>query len=749
MISQNGHPQSLERPLGELADLCGVLPRYRDSRGRWCDSPPTSIYQALRALGADLDVDALGGILAGGGQPGRKLLENAAKSRKEETWSRLLEPTLVFWDGLPGTLTLRVPSGGSSRVDVTLTLETGEERRQRLDVASLEIVGQERFGRRSHFAHVAPGRLLAGSRGGRVPLGRHRLRVEHDGTVAEATVISAPRRCWRPEDAGEQRWGLFSPLYALRTERDWGAGDLADLELLSRWVAGAGGSAVATLPLLASYLDAPFEPAPYRPVSRLFWNEFYLAVEGVAEWESCAAARELWGSPAVQAELRGLRAAPLVDYRAVARVKKMVLERLCRCFYGEIQGDRMRAFLSFVEGHPEVAAYAAFRARQEAAGADWRSWPEKADDGARPLAPRESLIAASPSEQYHLFCQWQMHEQLGRLSAAPPGGANGMGLLLDIPVGVHPGGFDTWRWPELFAQGISVGAPPDAFFARGQDWDSPPLHPVHGRDDGHSYFASFIAGHMRHAAYLRIDHVMSLHRLFWIPEGEEPEHGVYVRYPAEELYAVLCLESHRHQTVVVGEDLGTVPAEVRSALRRHGILGTWVFQLGLRPRRARLVPKVPRNVVAALNTHDMFPFAGFVRGDDITARLDTGQVDAKVARRERAARHRLVARLQCWPDTEGSLPAGAHTSAGEPDAGAVATVAGRPAASALVFCALAYLLRSRPALVLVNVEDLLGETKAQNQPGTGPAQGNWRRKLAGTGGGVRRATEEIGRWLRG
>jgi 4-alpha-glucanotransferase len=336
---------------------------------------------------------------------------------------------------------------------------------------------------------------------------------------------------------------------------------------------------------------------------------------------------------------------------------------------------------------------------------------------------------------YHLYCQWQLDEQLSRMSgcdaasatgaAAAPLAGGAAGLFLDLPLGVHPGGFDTWRWPELFAAGMSAGAPPDAFFAHGQDWEFPPLHPRRASEQGHQYFAACLRAHMRHAAYLRIDHVMSLHRLFWVPTGAEPADGVYVTYPAEELYAVLSLESHRNKTVVVGEDLGTVPAEVRPAMRRHGVLRTWVFQGGLRPRAADPVGSVPAGSVVSLNTHDMFPYAGFVSGDDISARVRTGQLDEAGARREIAARRRLVTRLDAWlpqilppPETSRAaamsdlIPEGASSEAGRS--------LGR---------ALGHLARSDARLALVSLDDILLETQPQNMPGTGAGWGNWQRKL--------------------
>ena len=250
-----------------------------------------------------------------------------------------------------------------------------------------------------------------------------------------------------------------------------------------------------------------------------------------------------------------------------------------------------------------------------------------------------------------------MEEQLSALAAQP----GSVDLFLDLPVGVHPGGFDTWRWPELFVHDMSAGAPPDAFFSLGQNWDSPPLHPQQNRLVGHRYFAACLRHHMRHAGYLRIDHVMSLHRLYWVPDGVSAADGVYVTYPAEELYAVLSVESHRNRCQVVGEDLGTVPPEVRPAMRRHGVARTYVAQAALRPRAADPLGPVPSGSVASINTHDMFPLAGFIAGDDIRARLATGQLDEAGARREAAARERLVRRLREWAerqaeDVEGHMP---------------------------------------------------------------------------------------------
>jgi 4-alpha-glucanotransferase len=277
---------------------------------------------------------------------------------------------------------------------------------------------------------------------------------------------------------------------------------------------------------------------------------------------------------------------------------------------------------------------------------------------------------------------------------------------------VHPEGFDAAQWPGLFVKDVSAGAPPDDFFTGGQVWDSPPLHPEADRIDGYRYLSDSLAHQMRHAHYLRIDHMMSFHRLFWVPQGMEAADGVYVEYRAEEAYAVLALESHRHRTVVFGEDLGTVPAGVRASMGRHAVGRTWVFQT--RPRASGVASAIPPGSVATLGTHDMFPLAGFLRGDDVALRERMGLLGPDAARRETAARRRLVGRLAAALGAPGC---------GE-DGGGVRTW------RSILKGAIGWLAASPARLVLVNLEDLWLETRPQNVPGTGLERPNWRSKAA-------------------
>jgi 4-alpha-glucanotransferase len=286
--------------------------------------------------------------------------------------------------------------------------------------------------------------------------------------------------------------------------------------------------------------------------------------------------------------------------------------------------------------------------------------------------------------RYHLYVQWLASEQIEALSKEA--GNKGLQLYFDLPLGVHPDGYDVWRERRLFALGVSAGAPPDAVFTTGQNWHFPPLHPERMREEGYRYIIACLRHHLRQGKILRIDHVMGLHRLFWIPDGMDASQGVYVRYPSDELYAILSLESHRHQAVLVGEDLGTVPPEVRPAMRRHGLYRMYVAQYEAVTNHRRALRPIPANCIASLNTHDMSPFAAFWQGLDnreavVTFLRDNGWLKEPMA------------------DT-----------------------------SAILRAFLAFLSASRAWGLLVNLEDLWLETRPQNIPGTSKEYPNWQRK---------------------
>jgi 4-alpha-glucanotransferase len=667
------------RGLAQLARAYGINTSYVDLARQRQTASDDALIATLRALRAPV--------------AGANDVADALRERRLAEWRRAVEPVNVCWDGRSCALELRRPAARADRsVRVRLELQDGESRTWRFEPPSRAVLRKaelegERF--------VAQRMRVPG----RIPAGYHKLIVEQGryGDV-ESLLISAPTRAFEGEEESVQRdWGVFMPLYALRTESSWGAGDFTDLGRLSAWVGGLGGRIVATLPLLAAYLEENADPSPYSPVSRLFWNEVFVDVHAASGLAECAGAREALEERGLARQLEELRGSRSVDYSGAIRARRAVLEPLTRCFFANA-GEKSPAYRGFLRDNPQVEEYARFRAQREAHGADWTRWPEQSAD-------------VSDRARYHLFAQFVASQQLTTLANATR--ADGRLFYLDLPLGVRPDGYDVWRERDLFVRGVSVGAPPDPFFSKGQSWGFPPLHPEALRDAGHRYFIDCIRNHMRYAGVLRLDHVMGLHRLFWIPTGMGAGDGLYVQYPAEELYAILSLESHRHRTLLVGEDLGTVPRAVRTAMSRHGLQRMAVLQFDADAERKPPVHVPPRNRVASVNTHDMPPFAAFWTAADVADREDLGLLDAAGAAEERERRARMRTAMLRLLRRE-KLLASADTE----------DVTRVHRACLELFGA------GRARVVLCAMEDLWGELRPQNSPGTVDERPNWRRKAA-------------------
>jgi 4-alpha-glucanotransferase len=492
-------------------------------------------------------------------------------------------------------------------------------------------------------------------------------------------VISAPARAHFP--ISRKAWGVFAPIYGLHSKRNEGAGDLTDLETLIDWIDELGGQVVSTLPLLSTFLDEPFEPSPYSPVSRMFWNEFYV---------DPARSPEL---PYGSSPHRKKAVKPLVDYRHVMAGKRRVLETMTQTLLSQ-SGRRRDQFEKYRQTNPAVEHYARFRAVTEREKKGWRTWSSRLRDG--DIRPGDYDANAF---HYHLYAQWLIQEQMQHLSVRTR--RSGCLLYLDLPAGLHADGYDTWRHQDLFVKGMSAGAPPDPMFTSGQDWSFPPMNPEVMRSSGHAYTIAMIRNHLRFARLLRIDHVMGLHRLFWIPEGMRGSQGLYVRYPSEEIYAVLSVESHRHDAGIVGENLGLVPPEVNKALTRHHIRQLYIVQAELsEDSRKKPLRRPDEDDVASLNTHDMTPFESFVEGKDIDDRISLKFLDRKTSHNERKNRERLLKSLQKFLKRKNVFEG-----------------------------CIDFLGRSRASVVLVNLEDLWKETQPQNVPATTKERPNWRRRL--------------------
>ncbi len=672
------------RHLVRLASAYGVQSVYYDITHRRVRVPPHTLLAVLKALGAPLE-------RAGDAR-------DALRAHELAQWRRICDPVAVSWEGDSAGLALRLPAAAAeSRADLRLRLENGSDLTLPVDLSLLPAVREASVeGERFVMKTVAlPGEL---------PRGYHRLAGEVGGKTVESLVIAAPRKACAP--GGDTRggtWGVFLPLYALQSRRSPGSGDLTDLSSLMDWVSELGGRVVGTLPLLAAFLSEPFHPSPYAPASRLFWNEFYLDVARVPEFSSCPAARDLYSSPAFREEVDALRESPLVDYRRGMAAKRRVIGEMARFFFSGNDPERRASFREFLAAHPDAEEYAVFRATGEKQRSPWPAWTESLRD--RPISPESYDEEA---RRYHLYAQWVFEEQFGAVSRRFR--EKGELLYLDLPLGVSYDSYDVWRNRDLFVLDVSAGAPPDDFFTQGQDWGFPPMHPARSREEEYRYYRACLRHQFRHAGILRIDHVMGLHRFFWVPKGMTPREGTYVRYPAEELYAVLALESHRRGVRIVGEDLGTVPPYVRPKMAKHGLSRMYVVQFGLSPDPARALKPVPPGSLGCVNTHDMPTFASFFEGRDIDDRADLGLLDKEQSREERTRRAAITGALAAFLRRKGWLAA----SRSDPEA-------------VLAAC-LSYLAASKASVVIANLEDLYLETNPQNVPGTWKERPNWQRK---------------------
>ena len=662
-------------PLDALARLYGVQMEYLDTEGKLRRAPDETAVAVLVALGAPVRTaeDA----------------DDALRARRQELWRRVLPAVSLTTPG-GGELLLRLPAAQAGSAGVTLEVNHEERRHWAIALDELPVARRALI---DGAAYISRRLALPGG----LPLGYHTLQLELADRTHESLILVPPPLAYQGRLGDQRPWGLVAPTYALR-RRDGFGSDLGDLDAAVQWAARHGSGAFGTLPLLAELWELGDGPEPYRPTTRLFWNEFYLDVQALPHLSHATAARRLLERFAPH--IRTLCDAPLVDYASVVALKRQVVAAMAEWYFA---GSDHSELAEYVRGHELATQFARFRAAGQRHHTHWPDWPRPAADGD---VRREGYD--QPDYRYYLYSQWQCEQQLtGVADRARTAGAP---LYMDLPLSVRHDGFDTWRHRDLFVDGVDIGSPPDPFSPGGQNWALAPIHPHRQREGGYRYFIGCLRHHLCHAPMLRLDHVMGLHRQFWIPRGMETADGIYVRYPSGELLAVLTLESCRHKALIVGENLGTVPAVVNRKMRRHGILSMYVLPLEIDPDHTPSVGAPATDAAASLNTHDMATFAAFWEDLDIEEKESLGlfpphQVSALRARRDRQ-RQALLGHLRRQR-----------------------LLAGGPAAAEDVLKACLTMLAESPArLVLVNLEDLWGETASQNTPGAPASYPNWRRK---------------------
>jgi 4-alpha-glucanotransferase len=554
-----------------------------------------------------------------------------------------------------------------------------------------------------------------------IPWGYHHLEIE-PGSATTILVVS-PGRCWLPPTVAEGRrlWGIAAQLYLLRSATDWGIGDFGDLRSLVELAAAQGADVIGLNPLHAMFTDNPEHASPYSPSSRLLLNILNIDVMAITELLHCSDTRELIVSERFRADLEACRAGRMVDYAKVTDLKLTVLERLFDHCRTATDQTRWQAFKAFRREQGDVlernCLFLALRehfAGRDPAQADWHAWPEEYRD---PASPAVSAFAEENRQRldFLLWLQWVADQQLGAAAAAAAARGMVIGLYRDLAVGADRAGAETWADAAAVVSGAQVGAPPDIYNPAGQDWGLPPFHPHALREEGYRSFIDLIRANMRHAGGLRIDHVMGLQHLYWVPQGQKPSAGAYVRYPMEDMVGILALESHRQHCLVVGEDLGTVPEGFRERMAEANILSYRVLFFEQDGATGDFLPPdaYPHLALAVVGSHDLPTLRGWWEGRDIDLKARLGLYpEPEEAGRQREARERdrtaLLRALRC----EHLLPEG------EPDI------------RALVRAAHAFLARSPSLLAMAQIDDLTDEADPVNVPSTSDEHPNWRRRLS-------------------
>lgn len=655
----------LDEELSRLADLHGVATSYSPSPDRTVAASAEAVVAVLAALGVDAATPAA---------------TAAALARRErELRERLLPPTLVHWTDAgarPAALDA-LPAGTRLRVET----EQGETR----DAAD------------------------------ELPPGVHRVRATApDGRTAEAHLIVAPPRL--PTPAGRS-FGLLVQLYSLLSTRSWGMGDLGDLAELAAWAGRtAGAGFVQVNPLHAAVPGAPTDPSPYRPSSRRFPDPVHLRVEDIPEYAYAEDHEHLRAVLERAARLRAsvLDKGALIDRDAVWELKRQALQTVREVPLGP---GRQAAYAAFrAEQGRALEDHATWYALAEVHGSDWQAWPAGLRD---PRSPETARARADLADRvdFHSWLAWLTDEQLTAAQRAAREAGMPVGIVHDLAVGVHPGGADAWAQQDHFAAGMSVGAPPDAFNARGQDWGLPPWRPDRLAASGHAPYRRLLRALFRYAGALRIDHVMGLFRLWWVPQGRPPTEGTYVRYDAEAMLALLALEASRAGAVVIGEDLGTVEPGVRETLQRRGVLGTSVlwFERDWEGDGRPLPPESWRaDCLATATTHDLPPTAARLTGEHVELRDSLGLLTRPLAE-ERAE---AAADSQEWLTVLGRL-------------GLLGTaVLAEETEEAEIQAVHRFLLRTPARMIGVWLPDGIGDRRPQNLPGTWDQYPNWRLPIA-------------------
>ena len=673
--------------LDDLARAYGVSVEYWDQSGVLRRSSDDAIAGVLRALGADPADDTS--------------IEASLADRELRDWRRTLPPVVVVVGGRYAHIWVHVPHGSSVRVWIELE-----------DGGIVEPAQSNRW----VDPRVVDGRLMGEATfvvPADIPLGWHAIKALGEDGISESMLVVVPERLHPPALASSERlWGLMAQIYSVRSRRSWGIGDLADLADLAAWSGHElRADFVLVNPLHSAAPLVPMTPSPYLPATRRFPNPIYLRIEDIPEFAYLSgterkAVRRL-GKP-----LRKLTA-ELLDRDAVWEAKSAALDIVRRV---PLTPGRQALYDAYVEREGMgLIDFATWCALAEEHGTDWQQWPEALR---HPSAPEITAWRADHADRIerHLWMQWLLDEQMERTQEAAVEVGMRAGVIHDLAVGVAGEGADAWALQDVLASGVTVGCPPDMYNQLGQDWAQPPWRPDALADAAYLPYRDMLRTLLRHSGGIRIDHILGLFRQWWIPERAPAAEGAYVAFDHEALIGILALEAHRAGALVIGEDLGTVEPRVADFLHERGILGTSILWFERWAGGALKPPEQWRSdVLASVSVHDLPPTAGYLAGEHVRIRAELGLL-SRAVEEERAADS---AATREWLDLARDR---GWLGSDESDIDACVT-------------ALHRIVASSPArMVGIAVPDLVGDVRAQNQPGTDQEYPNWRVPLTDRSG---------------
>jgi 4-alpha-glucanotransferase len=697
-------------PLTELTKLYGIGASYHDFRGELREVSRASRLAILAAMGVDSSSD--------------EAIDKAVHAFETSSWMRLLPPALVVPANAAPLLPVAVPVElRAKQMTWTITLEDGQAREGVARIKDLETQARGKAEARSFVRVLLP---LPTD----LPLGYHRVSVALDtGLTGDTRVIVTPAKTHKSASlaAGERLWGIAVQLYSLRSAQNWGMGDFTDLREIISLAAPLGCSLIGLNPLHALMPADPSHISPYSPSNRQFLNVLYICVPSIPEFAECAAARERVEDPEFQKELARLREPSHVDYVGVARVKLEVLRMVYEQFrttHLASSSERAQAFHRDVEARGEPlrlhAVYDALDAHFRLQGPQYWGWPSWPEEYREPTSSTVNRFARERVQdvEYYLWLQWVAEEQLNAAQEHARVSGMSVGLYGDVAVGANSAGSETWSNRHLYLQGASVGAPPDELALKGQDWGIPPQNPNELRAQEYQPFIVMVRNNMRGVGALRFDHVMTLFRLWWVPAGKISAEGAYVHYPLQDLIAILALESVRHQCDVIGEDLGTVPEEVRLGMERYELNHYKVLLFEKHPDGSFKRPsEYARTALATVTTHDLPTLRSWWESQDIALREQLNLYPSEqIVKDVRAARARELPSMMRalvdqglwhWQESDG-LPS---------------------YSPALARAIQAYLGLSSANFAMIQIEDLIGMVTPTNVPGTYLEHPNWQRKV--------------------